>query len=94
MSDTTPAAETAIEFRHVDIVFGKDPHKALELLDNGKSRDEILAQTNNVIGVADADGYVTEWMNEVGRGVPGYATPKVAVGAAVSRLNQAQGYAP
>ena len=33
--------------------------------------------------VLDADGLVTEWMREVGSGVPGYATPKVAVGAAV-----------
>ena len=33
--------------------------------------------------VVDADGIVTEWMREVGSGVPGYATPKVAVGAAV-----------
>ena len=35
-------------------------------------------------GVPDADGYVTEWLGDVGRGVPGYATPKVAVGAAVT----------
>ena len=35
-------------------------------------------------GVLDADGYVTQWMSEVGRGVPGYQTPKVAVGAAVT----------
>ncbi len=32
----------------------------------------------------DADGYVAEWLGDVGRGVPGYATPKVAVGAAVT----------
>ena len=31
----------------------------------------------------DADGQVEEWMAAVGKGVPGYATPKVAVGAAV-----------
>ncbi len=31
----------------------------------------------------DADGYVTEWLADQGRGVPGYVTPKVAVGAAV-----------
>ena len=35
-------------------------------------------------GVADADGIVVEWMKEVGRGLAGYATPKVAVGAAVT----------
>ena len=35
---------------------------------------------------ADTDGtgdLVEEWMEQVGRGVPGYVTPKVAVGAAV-----------
>jgi ADP-ribose pyrophosphatase YjhB (NUDIX family) len=30
-----------------------------------------------------ADGLVQEWMDTVGKGVPGYVTPKVAVGAAV-----------
>jgi len=30
------------------------------------------------------DGYVAEWMKEVGKGVAGYQTPKVAVGAAVT----------
>lgn len=34
-------------------------------------------------GVPDADGQVVEWMRDTGRGVPGYVTPKVAVGAAV-----------
>ena len=34
--------------------------------------------------VPDADGSVVEWMREVGSGVAGYATPKVAVGAAVT----------
>jgi len=31
----------------------------------------------------DVDGQVEEWLRAVGKGVPGYATPKVAVGAAV-----------
>ena len=31
----------------------------------------------------DAIGHVEEWMGQVGSGVPGYVTPKVAVGAAV-----------
>jgi ADP-ribose pyrophosphatase YjhB (NUDIX family) len=32
---------------------------------------------------ADAQGLVEEWLSQVGQGVPGYVTPKVAVGAAV-----------
>jgi ADP-ribose pyrophosphatase YjhB (NUDIX family) len=31
----------------------------------------------------DAEGLVEEWLGAVGSGVPGYVTPKVAVGAAV-----------
>ncbi len=31
----------------------------------------------------DAEGLVCEWLSQVGEGVPGYVTPKVAVGAAV-----------
>ncbi|MGH8980302.1 MAG: NUDIX hydrolase N-terminal domain-containing protein [Acidimicrobiales bacterium] len=33
--------------------------------------------------VEDAEGLVEEWLTQVGEGVPGYVTPKVAVGAAV-----------
>lgn len=32
----------------------------------------------------DAEGLVAEWLDDVGEGVAGYVTPKVAVGAAVS----------
>src|ERR1019366_742920 len=34
-------------------------------------------------GAIDASGHVVEWMTELKPGVGGYATPKVAVGAAV-----------
>lgn len=34
-------------------------------------------------GADDANGLVEEWLGQVGHGVPGYVTPKVAVGAAV-----------
>jgi ADP-ribose pyrophosphatase YjhB (NUDIX family) len=46
--------------------------------------DIKVAADEGLEGVVDADGYVTEWMGNVGRGVPGYQTPKVAVGAAVA----------
>src|SRR5580693_2246197 len=32
----------------------------------------------------DAEGLVAEWLGEIDKGVAGYVTPKVAVGAAVS----------
>lgn len=46
--------------------------------------DIKAAADEGLDGVEDADGYVAEWMKEVGHGVPGYQTPKVAVGAAVA----------
>jgi ADP-ribose pyrophosphatase YjhB (NUDIX family) len=46
--------------------------------------DIKVAADEGMQGVSDAEGYVSEWMSDVGRGVPGYATPKVAVGAAVT----------
>ena len=38
-------------------------------------------------GAEDAEGLVEEWLGSVGKGVPGYVTPKVAVGAAVGNEN-------
>ncbi|MGA2970441.1 MAG: NUDIX hydrolase N-terminal domain-containing protein [Acidimicrobiales bacterium] len=46
--------------------------------------DMKAAAESGLDGVLDADGYVAEWMKEVGSGVAGYQTPKVAVGAAVT----------
>jgi len=46
--------------------------------------DIKVAAEEGVDDVTDADGYVDQWTGDIGRGVPGYATPKVAVGAAVA----------
>ena len=43
-----------VDFRKVDIIFGKNPKAALELLDQGEDRASILEKTGNVVGVADA----------------------------------------
>jgi glycine betaine/proline transport system ATP-binding protein len=43
-----------VECRRVDVVFGSKPERALELIDRGKTRDEILAETGHVVGVCDA----------------------------------------
>jgi len=51
MSDNPNAV---VDFQSVDIIFGKEPQKALTLLDQGANRDEILEATNNVVGVAGA----------------------------------------
>ena len=58
---------TVIEFSHVDILFGGAGRKgqrakaeAIELMDQGRSRDEILAKTGVVLGVKDASLSVRE----------------------------------
>ena len=45
--------------------------------------DIAVAAATGAEGVEDADHLVEEWMATVGQGVPGYVTPKLAVGAAV-----------
>jgi len=50
----------AVIFKNVDIVFGDKPEKALALVDQGKTRDEIGAATGLVLGVADASLTVKE----------------------------------
>ena len=44
----------AVSFKNVDIIFGKSPKKAIEMLDAGATRQEILDKTGNVLGAADA----------------------------------------
>jgi ADP-ribose pyrophosphatase YjhB (NUDIX family) len=46
--------------------------------------DIKAAADEGLDGAQDADGQVVEWMRAIGDGVAGYATPKVAVGAAVT----------
>ena len=45
--------------------------------------DIRVAVDHGAVGAEDAEGLVEEWLASVGKGVPGYVTPKVAVGAAV-----------
>ncbi|SIQ27843.1 glycine betaine/proline transport system ATP-binding protein [Rhizobium sp. RU20A] len=50
----------AVIFGNVDIIFGDNPAKALEMVDQGKTRDEIGAATGLVLGVAGASLTVRE----------------------------------
>lgn len=43
----------AVEFDNIDVIFGDRQAESLALLDQGKTREEIAAITNNVLGVAD-----------------------------------------
>ncbi len=49
-----------VAFKNVDIIFGKDAEQALPLLDQGRSREEILEATGNVLGVAGASLEIDE----------------------------------
>ena len=50
----------AVKFDNVSIVFGDKPDRALALVDQGRSRDEIGAETGLVLGVADASLEIEE----------------------------------
>ena len=45
----------AVQFSKVDIVFGRNLKPALELVDQGATRDEILAKTGCVLGAAGVE---------------------------------------
>jgi glycine betaine/proline transport system ATP-binding protein len=53
-ASTPSAAADCVSFENVDIIFGDRPQRALLLLDQGKSRDEISAETGIVLGVGNA----------------------------------------
>jgi glycine betaine/proline transport system ATP-binding protein len=50
----------AVRFDRVSIVFGDRPEKALPLMDEGRSRQEIEAETGQVLGVHDCSLEVAE----------------------------------
>ncbi|MGQ0484292.1 MAG: choline ABC transporter ATP-binding protein [Hyphomicrobiales bacterium] len=62
---------TAVEFKGVDIVFGKGTKEALAMLDAGASRGEILAKTGAVLGAAGANLTVKEGEISVLMGLSG-----------------------
>ena len=49
------AAPPAVSIRSLDIVFAKDTRRAVQLLDEGRTREEILAETGAVLGAANVD---------------------------------------
>ena len=50
----------AVVFKNVDIIFGEKPERAIAMVDAGKTRDEIGAETGLVLGVADATLSINE----------------------------------
>ncbi|WEX07956.1 choline ABC transporter ATP-binding protein [Chelativorans sp. AA-79] len=78
----------AVEFRNVDIIFGeeKETAEALKLVDEGRSRAEILERTGAVLGCAGADLTVEKGEISVLMGLSG--SGKSTLLRAVNRLNR------
>ncbi len=76
----------AVDFKNVDIVFGKDIPGTLKLIDSGANRAEILAQTGSVLGAAGANLTVNEGEISVLMGLSG--SGKSTVLRAVNGLNK------
>ena len=77
---------SAVEFRNVDILFGRQRSEALRLLDQGADRQAILEQTGCVLGVADASIAIDEGEICVLMGLSG--SGKSTLLRCVNRLNQ------
>jgi glycine betaine/proline transport system ATP-binding protein len=78
---------TAVEFQNVDIVFGEPAQRqrALAMVDNGATREDILATTGSVLGCAGASLRVEEGEISVLMGLSG--SGKSTLLRAVNRLN-------
>lgn len=53
-------SQAVVSFHGVDIVFGEKPETALPLIDARKTRQEIQAETGQILGVAGADFEIYE----------------------------------
>ncbi|MBS0232044.1 MAG: choline ABC transporter ATP-binding protein [Proteobacteria bacterium] len=76
----------AVEFKDIDIIFGKDVAKTLAMVDAGASRAEILAKTGAVLGAAGANLTVNEGEISVLMGLSG--SGKSTLLRAVNGLNK------
>ncbi len=75
----------AVDFKNVDIVFGAAQKEALELIDKGATRAEILEKTGAVLGCAECNLTVNEGDISVLMGLSG--SGKSTLLRAVNRLN-------
>jgi len=77
---------TAVEFKSVDIVFGKKSKEALAMVDAGATRAEILKETGSVLGAAGANLTIKQGEISVLMGLSG--SGKSTLLRAVNGLNQ------
>ena len=78
--------KAAVEFRNVDIIFGDERQAALEMIDRGATRSEILEKTGVVLGCAGANLTVNEGEISVLMGLSG--SGKSTLLRAVNGLNE------
>ena len=76
----------AITIKNLDVVFGKQAQQALNLLDEGKTRQEIIDQTGQVVGVDNVSLSVKEGEICVLMGLSG--SGKSSLLRAVNGLNE------
>ncbi|MCG9555129.1 choline ABC transporter ATP-binding protein [Vibrio sp. Isolate31] len=79
-------AMDAITIKNLDVVFGNKPKQALELLDQGKTRQEIIDETGQVVGVDNVSLKVEEGEICVLMGLSG--SGKSSLLRAVNGLNE------
>ncbi|WP_040617694.1 ATP-binding cassette domain-containing protein, partial [Roseibium sp. TrichSKD4] len=53
-------SDPIVSFKNVDIVFGGRPETALPMIDAGESRENILRETGQTLGVTGANFDITE----------------------------------
>lgn len=85
-SDPITNADPIVRFQNVDIVFGDAPETALPLIDEGRSREDIQNETNQVVGVTGANFDVREGEVLVLMGLSG--SGKSTLLRAVNGLNE------
>lgn len=76
----------AVDFKNVDIVFGKNAREAIAMIDAGASRGDILTKTGAVLGAAGANLTVNEGEISVLMGLSG--SGKSTLLRAVNGLNK------
>ena len=69
--DQTEKRKVKIRIENLYKVFGRNPQRAVEMLKNGKSKDEILKKSKLAVGVADASFDVYEGETVVVMGLSG-----------------------
>jgi glycine betaine/proline transport system ATP-binding protein len=76
----------AVDFRNVDIVFGGDLKRALEMIDHGAARDRIISETHAIPGAMKIDLSVERGEICVLMGLSG--SGKSTILRAINRLNE------